>query len=198
MLEYLMNTNLPKCKNDSLETISKGEVGWLAGVIEGEGCITICTATNYNKTDGKYLFPLITITNTDPRLIKKVSEILYKLGAIYHYQLNMRNNMTGMARPTIKISVKGMGSCRKVIKMVYSELTCKIEQADTMLEFINHRKGKLSNNGSYKKATYDEQEWKLFERLKMFKHQTFFLQRLQRKASVPITDEGIVRAYGRP
>ena len=48
--------------------VSDLDLGWLAGLFDGEGCIT--------RAGGKYGHPELTITNTDSKLIEKAQRVL--------------------------------------------------------------------------------------------------------------------------
>ena len=205
---------IPKSKNAQTETISREESAWLAGIIEGEGNFNlhklhqgqIC-GTKTRKHDS--ISTWIVIDNTDLRLIQKISQIYVKIGIKYHYDLKKR--ASEKHRFGLRITTSGFGSCRKLIRCISEFLASKKDQAELMLQFIelrekkwqqanpNHIPFRVGKNGGFAKITapisYGEEEWDMQRKMQELKHRDFNPQRLSRKASLPLRDEDIVRAY---
>jgi hypothetical protein len=66
------------------------ERAWQAGIIDGEGCITISKQMREGRPSPAYR-PMITVTNTDRRLIQPFSDAWG--GALYHRPDSRKNLM---------------------------------------------------------------------------------------------------------
>ena len=62
------------------QTVSDLDIGWLVGVIEGEGSISLLISKRANRMQALRVEPRVIITNTDPAIIEKCLSILAKLG----------------------------------------------------------------------------------------------------------------------
>lgn len=152
------------------------KLSWLAGIIDGEGCITI-------ETDRKGFFrTIITVTNNNPYLIQEVSKIYSELNLRFFYLLKKRSNPKH--KETLVIRVFGLGSCRKLLESIYPFLVGKKELAKLMLEYIALRKNRMKEKGSHN--PYSEKELELIKKIKESIHKSYSLQRLQRKAHQPL------------
>jgi len=155
---------------------------WLAGIIDGEGCVTI-------GIDRKQFFrTIITITNNNPYLIQEVSKIFSELNIKFFYLLKKRNNP--IHKKTLVIRVIGLGSCKKLLQEILPFLIGKREQAEKMLEYINLRKDRMKEKGSHN--PYSEQELQLIKEIKGLNHRDYFLQRLQHKANCPLNLDNLM------
>lgn len=129
-----------------MEQISREQIGWLAGIIDGEGCIV--AGWRYYKAEsdsGKYkhhvarvnLYMWLTISNSNVYLLKRVSELYKKIpgvGFCYTTAKNKKNSSW-----VINLNTTGKGSTKKVLELVLPHLTAKKSQAETMLELIDYR-----------------------------------------------------------
>jgi len=187
--------NLPKCKNDLVETISREDFAWLAGIIDGEGCIGLYKSYKKNDRDGsqggknKWMIMkrFISINNNDVALIKKVSEIYYALGIKFYYRLKNRKNPNH--KKTLAVIVEGQGSCKKLLTKIYPYLVAKKEEAKLLIEFVDLRKRKIQlakRNCHSPKIKYGQEEENYLEQLKKLKDKEINPQRLQRRASQPL------------
>jgi len=198
-----LDTGLPKGENVQLETISREEVSWLAGIIDGEGHIVLFN--NYAPTSHQYRISAnIGITNSDLRILAKVTDILYRNGNKFYYRIKKANNRSKWCMTVI---VGGYRNCQKLLELVIPYLVGKKDQAEVMLQFIRHRKSaynkhcpKLKANGQFAKGhwSYSAKDWEYYNKLRALKKIRFFPQRLQRRASQPLKltnkcwEEGIV------
>lgn len=189
MLETPEYPTIPESENVSVGSISREELAWLAGIMDSDGTMGMYTGV-LNKWDGKTfqsLSPTLAVTNTDPRMVAKVSEIFSKLGLKYYYRVNTFPNR----KPTIRVLTKTYGSVKKILDAIYPFLVCKRDQAAVLLDYVDWRLG-IGNNPNHKE-TIRERAAKVSQWLKDIKAKKFNPQRLQRRASTPlIVDDGIV------
>jgi hypothetical protein len=100
--------------------ITPTDLGYLAGIIDGEGCISLATR------GAKYITPTVQVTNTDKRLVLWLAD--HCGGAIYGPHHDGRPTR----KPTWLWTVAGQ-KARTVIEAVRTLLILKREQADLVL-----------------------------------------------------------------
>ena len=138
---------------------SAGNVMWLAGFIDGEGCI------GFNKISGKkdHHSPHLCIVNTHYPTIERVTTILSSLGIRYW-----------VASPTVRqktkykqdwqVVVRGLRRIKPMLDLITPYLFTKKAQAEAVLDFVNYR---LSLSP---KAPYGEKELRLIALLHELNH----------------------------
>lgn len=182
MLETLSIQN-PKEEKNMVETISREEAAWLAAIIEGEGSLMLL---KHQLKNGPTFRSVITVCNTDARIIKAISEVWYKLGCKFYYQL--KNTKSGFA---LSISAYGRKSTDEILKLILPYLKSKNEQAELLIEFNSKmRQGMYQRNGV---EWYKQLQIEYRDKLTSMRVKTVNPQRLQRTASIPLKiDDGIV------
>lgn len=126
---------LPQRENVSVRSISREvDLAWLAGIIDGEGCLTV----DLKKADnGKfYLQPKVRVINTDVRMIEKVARIYVALNVVFFYNINKKRKDHYKDQTAIVIS--SQGSSLKVLKAIRPYLANKQKIADAMIEVIEY------------------------------------------------------------
>jgi LAGLIDADG-like domain len=117
------------------------EIGWLAGVIDGEGCISIST----DKKDNR-LHAQVFLTNSNQEMLIKARRIMLELGvenprlhlhSIGKSKFSHRSNV-----PCHRIYIGTAVGMRKLLQAIFPQLTSKRVQAELMLEFLKNRKGR--------------------------------------------------------
>jgi len=197
----------PDGESSQKEIISREKAAWLAGIIEGEGHLRLHKLL-YQSVNPS-IQTQIKVDNTDLRIIQKVSQIYKELNIKFSYQLKKR--YSEKHRFGMVITVTGFGSCRKLLTSILPYMVGKKDQAELMLSFIklreekwsrakpNHIPFRTSKNAGFakynKEVSYGKEEWEMFEKMKALKHKDFNPQRLSRRASQPLRDDDIVRAY---
>jgi hypothetical protein len=109
--------------------ISQLELGWLAGIIDGEGSITIVKR-------GPTFVPQVQMANTSKKLVDKYCEILDKMDISYHCYGRQKQ---GNRKYQWEVSVCGRPRVLKFILMLQDILVAKQNQAATVLEWIESR-----------------------------------------------------------
>lgn len=105
------------------EASSQFNLGWIIGMIEGEGLIGLYkNKSGNNKT--YYLRPVIKIYNTEISLIAKCHEILLELGIPHHiYEGKPRLKATNKEYKTLySLYIQGIKRCDKALKVLRPEL----------------------------------------------------------------------------
>lgn len=111
------------------------DLGWLAGIIDGEGYLGI-TLTNQKRW--RSVKAEIQIVNTDPYLLDKVVEILRKIGVSPY--IRTRTYKTSSWNTAWNITIGKLSAVEKVLVNVLPYLTgIKWARAKLMLEFVQQR-----------------------------------------------------------
>lgn len=178
--------------------INVNDLYWLAGIIEGEGCLTTNTRngvhkkSNGGKGSSSYI-TRISIGNTDMHMLQRVSNILYLLGAKFWYRLENEDRRFPNSMGFIHITTEGYRSCKKLLDSIVDKLTeggVKRIQVELMLDYINYRlnilqsrkDGKYSNNN-----TLGDKDKEFAFELKRLKKVQILPSTTKRKASTPLS-----------
>lgn len=109
--------------------ISDFNAGWLAGIIDGEGSITICKR-------GPTYVPQITMENTSKALVDKYCEILEQLDISYNVSGRQKD---GNRKYQWKVDISGRPRVYKAIMAIQGLLVSKKRQAEKVLNWIESR-----------------------------------------------------------
>lgn len=194
MLETPVNSQIPKCENSVIGTISREELAWLAGILDGEGSLEICVVRDMKRSS----LPRVRVGMNDARVIQKISNIYTALSFRYYYYLG------GVTKKNLCIVLHGFNSVRKLLLLVRDFLGGKKDQANLILDYIDRNNSfPKRHTGNQYAAFKDSRDWESWveevhsyrSRLSDLKNLEFNPQRLQRRASKPLLlDEGIVRS----
>lgn len=118
------------------ETISEFELGWLAGILDGEGTISINRLMSHRKN--ATLTSRISIGNTNFTIIRNLKRIFKKLKIKLFIQKNQRvKGKNWKSAYIIQIShIKGVKS---LLDVITPYLIGKKLQAEIVLSFVNSR-----------------------------------------------------------
>ena len=110
------------------------EIGWLAGLIDGEGSITMS-----RRSDSHAFHVWLAITNTNVPLLERAMDIIRRMGAekVYLHNNDNRHLKTGAAqkRPCYRIYVGTLPGITTILNVVLPQLTAKRMQAELVLEY---------------------------------------------------------------
>ena len=171
-----------------METISKDvletDISWLAGIVEGEGWIGIMN----NKARRHRQFK-VGIANTDPFMLRKISEIIHSLGINFYWGL-AKPKMTRVSGSRVKyqmtLEISGNRNVRKFLKIIFPYLhSSKREISVLMIEYLDWR-ATLPEKGPLPMPWLEEKQLALKERLSLIRKRQYSLQRLPRRGSEPL------------
>jgi hypothetical protein len=126
------------------------QIGYFAGIIDGEGSISIVRSKEKGKV---YYAPLISITNTNMALIQKCMDI-FKSGRFYAEKRTKPGHKTKFV-----YNIGSVRGVRQILTQIIDELTVKKQHAKIVLEFIKVKEQKTGHGVSAR-------EVELFEELK--------------------------------
>lgn len=174
---------IPECKNVPVGSIRRHELdaAWLAGIIDGEGCIST-TYANGNRSKNHYRCR-VEVRNTNPFMIQRITQIMAdrEIQFFLHFLKKRESYKEGLV-----FVVTGYKAIQSLLLMVLPHLTAKYDEAKLMAEFISWRLHehpmKGCNNGD-KMEVLREHYLELHNGLRMLKRRSFGFQRLPRAAS---------------
>jgi hypothetical protein len=106
------------------DDLAQTDLAWSAGIVDGEGCITIYGRPGRVSRKGvRALALVLTVTNTDPRMLVKLK---YMFGGNLKRSPERR---ISARRPCFTWLITGK-PCARVLGLIYPYLVIKKEQAD--------------------------------------------------------------------
>lgn len=110
------------------------DIGWLAGIMDGEGTITLSLGTDRPKG---HMHLCVAFSNTSVVVAEKVQRILCELEI--DWKTYTACKVTGW-KAIHQVKVMRIDDVKKLLIILEDHLTCKREQARLMLEFLHERK----------------------------------------------------------
>lgn len=141
---YLLGENIMNDTDNQQKRLM--DLGWLSGIIEGEGCFCI-QITNGGKN--KNYSPLIQITNTNPLIILKAARIIKDLGLPAYVYLQKQ----GEYRLCYRVVAFGLKRVKKFVDFIAPFIECRKEQLEAMREFVNEKLSHPVQSGLTEKET---------------------------------------------
>lgn len=126
-------------------TASDAEIGWLAGIIDGEGSVGLSYC---GRSDGRfYLSPYIKVANNDKGLSDKAKELMGGQQFLPPSRDKLWTNNLG-----------GTVQCSKVAAAILPHLTVKYERIRLLIEYmeVRGRKPGKAPYGDEERAIYHE------------------------------------------
>jgi len=134
-------------KNLVAESISRKEaIAWLAGILDGEGCIIAYWQKPSKGMVGPGVRVNIRFSGTHPTLVYRVTHVLKSEG--FRFCVSPHKRKDGF-KANAEIVVSGKASVARLLNLLYKHLTEKREQAELMLDLIDYRNS-LAKTGQQK------------------------------------------------
>lgn len=186
------------------QTLSDAELGWIAGILDGEGSILLFFGV---RRSGKLnnVSPQVIVGNTEQVMIETYARLVKQMGAGVH--ISTREPKIGGIKATMNEATMhrykrlhvansvGFQRVRNVLRPVTPFLvTSKRQRAELILRFIDQRLARrevasADGRGTYSNAPYDREDLELMVEV----------LKLQRSKHTSLI-EGMLRDYtrGRP
>lgn len=141
---------VPQRENLLVQSISREDIGWIAGIIDGEGTISLVKQSLYNghkyvRNDTEYgdyrymnLQPIVSVTSTSFELLRRLTELYSAMGLKYHYMLNTHVNPKW--NDSVCVRVCALNSVCKLLSNTKELLTEKKPRADIVYEYCLWKK----------------------------------------------------------
>ena len=123
------------------------QLGWLIGLVEGEGCITLSRGAVTKTKFGTKIQPYMSITNTNDQLMQRAVEVIKELDLPFHL---------AMRKGVIRIEIYGQGRVKKWLTLITPYLVGKKEQAKLVLKFIALREKVIEKHPFHKPYSLEE------------------------------------------
>jgi len=107
------------------------KIGWLAGIVDGEGTITI---TRQNRFTWFSYRPEIHITNTNFQILKTAKQLFEKISG-----RKVRIFSTNLKRNVYRIRLQDTQGCLKMLEVLMPHLIGKKNQAVVLLNFLSNK-----------------------------------------------------------
>lgn len=132
-------------------------IAFVAGLIEGEGTITISVLHNKSSRNGIRIRPMIVINNTSKELIDFTMDLLHSLDcAAYVYWRMQKSSPAKIAA----IQIIGYWRIKRFLDLILPWLISKKQQAQLVLSLCNRRCYVKSNE------PYEDADFELAEKIK--------------------------------
>lgn len=123
-----------------MNKISAKDLGYIAGMIDGEGTLTISKHRQYNRKKETYQYrPFIWITNTNEEVLQIIQKKV-GLGTITSYQPSNKKYKKVFYWRILKRS-----ECLEFLRLITKTLIIKWNQALIMMEFLESREDKTND-----------------------------------------------------
>ena len=142
--------------------VTPQEIGWLAGILDGEGSIAFGKTKNKSVKRGYNFYHGIYIVNTNTELIEKSSDIIFRLCA----DIPSKSKMSRMDRKLYKsplvtqrkqcfaICVRNRLWTIRVLEILIPHLTEKRKKALALIEILNIMTNSRQKEDGTKKYSY--------------------------------------------
>ncbi len=145
-------------------------IGYLSGIIDGEGSIMFNIFKNPNYYNGRVRFtPMISISNSSKKMLDKVAKILHKIGIdakVYFRDKESKYYKKETALDMWIIIVRGHWQIRKVLSIITPFLEAKKKQAVIMKRYLDnrikylHQTEKRKDSNCVQKVSYQKKDVK--------------------------------------
>jgi hypothetical protein len=112
------------------------DLGWLAGVLDGEGSVILGVFTRKNNT--KQYFTRVCFYNSDEDVVNKVVKILDKNDIPSYTESRLQYGNLG-DRKGFTVTVGKQEAIVKLLGMIKNDLTCKKTRAELLTRFCESR-----------------------------------------------------------
>jgi len=124
------------------QKLSDLQVGYLAGIMDGEGTITFVyhkSKTNVNVIHSPVVF-VCAVANSNPLIIKSVTSLLDKLPIRYKVFSPKKEWNPKAKKKPYAVHIQGIDSAKNFLNVIGKHLGGKKEQAKLTLEYLERRK----------------------------------------------------------
>lgn len=145
----------------------QAKAAYLAGIIDGEGCLDFQKSTY--KNGSVYYQPRIRITMVGDEFLEELKELVRELQLPFWVEPRKRTFKNPKWRDAWSINITGMKRVSPWISTLTPYLKLKLPQLDTLRLYIESRKQTNPDNGYSKDKGYTEHELSLVQKIKELK-----------------------------
>jgi hypothetical protein len=172
--DYQGETGMDITMDNQQEILTQAEIGWLAGIIEGEGSVCMNARKKHWKGWNGFGVDLrIMAVNSDAGIIKKCVDIFRKLGINPHIQergavpipKRDSDDVYQSVKTMLTLTISRMGDIKKVLEIIIPHTAGeKKERAELIVDFINRRQTRKGDRTKEGSAWMNHEEWGIVEK----------------------------------
>lgn len=150
-----------------MKNFTDGEIGWLAGIMDGEGSFGMYRGKNQGRPNIFYN-PQIQVVNCNFDMLDKIKIILNSYQIKFSFDIRKDDRKINWS-DSGRVALTNLGGCIKLIELIYPFMIAKKVQVGILLEFckkrklVDHKTRHL--NGNFIK-TYDGSEEGVYLKLR--------------------------------
>jgi len=133
--------------------VTQIEIAWLAGIWDGEGTISVRRNKKINQFS-----PRVTMVNTNAAIIRKVADILTRMGIGHYLREKGEGGFSGSSRQCWIVSIETLEGAKQFLKNVRPLLVGKTYQAELLEMFVRSRISRRSLVTRNSECRYSEDE----------------------------------------
>ena len=172
-----------------MSDVTEAEIGWLAGMIDGEG--NISCGLRQNDNGAKYLDVKVRISGTDIRMMHHVGSIYERLGLVFFNSLMNKNKAEW--KTGLNVEVSRQGSTLKLLKIIAPYLKGKNLVAESLIRVIEYVKSVPAAGNGTRRDYAEHPEFKQLLADYMYEHTWYYdPSTTTRRAGEAISLDGIV------
>ena len=164
--------NYAKIPEDEVETemdnqqVTREEIGWIAGFIDGEGYIGITMYKNHSNSATKTVKVELNVCNTDICMVEKYISIMNKMGVNPYVKKSKKyKKYNGCNKKDVhEVKLHRMAPIQKILKVILPHLTgMKKTRALLIYEFLESRLWKYDKCKGMRSIPYTEREIEIIQ-----------------------------------
>ena len=131
--------------------LTEAELGWLAGIWDGEGSITMFR--HYEKGRENHFIPVICVVNTCHSIINHVVRLLDRAGI--RLRVAIQHKADGKIAQSYQVMTSKHSIIKKFLMLLTPYLIGKRPQAELLARFVDARLAALAKASCNREAKYD-------------------------------------------
>lgn len=135
------------------QQVTQADLGWLGGIIDGEGSIAVRWGRKINQFS-----PRLQIYNTNPIIIQRCCNILDSIGVAYNVRERGEGGFEGSKKQCWVILTERLGAAALAMNHLLPHIYGKRAQAILLKRFLDSRLSRLSKVKRNSDAPYSKEE----------------------------------------
>jgi len=117
--------------------MTESDLGWLAGIIDGEGTITLCEVHKYDREKIGYSVN-VCVSSTDTKIAYHTMDLMKEMNIQPAIQI-LKRDIASNHKDAYQVRITNYFEIEIYLRMIQKYLVGKQEQAYWMLEYIKQR-----------------------------------------------------------
>ena len=152
---------------DNQHTPKETDLAYLAGLIDGEGTVTLEKHGRRRKGNNEMgISPIVLVANTDYTLIQHTVNLFRKLGVNPYVKSQNPKKKNRRKKTCYWVTCKGLNKCKRILIPLLPYLVGKQAQARLILEWIESR----GDTNVAKGKPYSDYDFQIWDKVKSINH----------------------------